>query len=37
MVMEMKVKVAIQTSTSIAEDLFTPLEVPGETTISMDD
>ena len=35
----MEVAVAIQTSTSMAEDLLTPLEVRGETTItiSMDD
>lgn len=38
-VMEVAVAVAIQTSTSMAEDLLTPLEVRGETTItiSMDD
>ena len=38
-VMEMAVAVAIQTSTSMAEDLLTPLEIRGETTItiSMDD
>ena len=38
-VMEVAVAVAIQTSTSSVEDLLTPLEVRGETTItiSMDD